>query len=175
MRILVAFASRYGGTLGIAEAIGRSLEDAGHDVDVLPVADADDLGRYDAFVLGSGVYVGRWLKSGRRFVERHSTVIAARPNWLFSSGPIGDSPKPDGEAAVDVADLVAATQSRDHRVFAGRLDKSRLRFGDRAVVTAVRSPEGDFRDWDEIDAWAREIASALTPVGATTALSAPTS
>jgi menaquinone-dependent protoporphyrinogen oxidase len=170
MRILVAFASRYGGTLGIAEAIARSLEDAGHEVDVVPADEARDLGRYDAFVLGSGVYVGRWLKPARKLVEKHATVLAARPTWLFSSGPIGAPPKPEAETAVDADDIVALTDARGHRVFAGKLDKSRLRFGDRAVVTAVRSPEGDFRDWEEIDAWAREIATALSPVAAATAL-----
>jgi hypothetical protein len=29
------------------------------------------------------------------------------------------------------------------------------------IVKAVKAPEGDFRDWDEIDAWADEIAVAL--------------
>ena len=57
--------------------------------------------------------------------------------------------------------------ARGHRVFAGRLDASRLSFGERAMVTAMRAPLGDFRDWDAVRAWATEIAgSILTPAGA---------
>jgi hypothetical protein len=57
--------------------------------------------------------------------------------------------------------LIAATRPREHRVFAGRLDKSKLSFPERAVVLAFRAVEGDFRDWDAIAAWSSEIAAAL--------------
>ena len=171
MRVLVAAASKYGGTVGIAEAIGRRLEDAGFDVDVVPIDEAQEVQRYDALVLGSAVYAGRWLKVARAFVDRHSAEIATRPTWLFSSGPIGDPPKPDADSAVKLDKIVAATGARDHRVFAGRLDKSRMAFGDRAVVSAVRSAEGDFRDWEEISGWADEIATVLTPSTAVAATS----
>jgi menaquinone-dependent protoporphyrinogen oxidase len=163
MRVLVTAASKYGGTVGIAEAVGRSLEDAGLQVDVLPIEEVDGVGGYDALVLGSGVYAGRWLKAARRFAESHADDIARMPAWLFSSGPIGDPPKPDEESAVKLDAIVQKTGAREHRVFAGRLDKSALRFGDRAIVSAVRSAEGDFRDWAEISAWADAIAGALTP------------
>ena len=166
MRVLVAAASKYGATVGIAEAIGRRIEDAGFDVDVMPIGGVSDVAVYDAFVLGSGVYAGRWLKDARRFVDDHAAEVASKPTWLFSSGPIGDPPKPDGEAAVKLEKIVAATGARGHRVFAGKLDKSVMTFGDRAIVSAVRSREGDFRDWEEIAAWAAEIAAALTPATA---------
>jgi menaquinone-dependent protoporphyrinogen oxidase len=45
-------------------------------------------------------------------------------------------------------------------VFAGKLDKSRLSFPEKALVVAFRATEGDFRDWDEIAGWAAEIANA---------------
>ena len=57
--------------------------------------------------------------------------------------------------------MVEATVARDHRVFGGKLDKRQLSFGERALVTALRAPEGDFRDWDEIRAWASGIADRL--------------
>ena len=36
-----------------------------------------------------------------------------------------------------------------------------LSFPDRAMASAVRAAEGDFRNWAEIRAWAASIASAL--------------
>jgi menaquinone-dependent protoporphyrinogen oxidase len=162
MRVLVTAASKYGSTAGIAEAIGRRLEEeADLDVDVVPVEEVGDLDAYDSVVLGSGVYAGRWLKHARRFADEHASELATKPTWLFSSGPIGDPPKPEGDAAVKIAGTVAKTGARGHRVFAGKLDKARLTWGDHAIVTAVRSPEGDFRDWEDIAEWAHGIAEAL--------------
>jgi hypothetical protein len=40
-------------------------------------------------------------------------------------------------------------------------DKALLGFGERAVVTAMRAPTGDFRDWDAVAAWADAIAVEL--------------
>ena len=161
MRVLVTAASRYGATAGIAEAIGRRLEDEDLDVDVVPLEEVDDLAGYDSVVLGSGVYAGHWLGPARRFVDEHASELVSRPTWLFSSGPIGDPPKPEGDAAVKLGEILTKTGATEHRIFAGRLDKSGMTFRDRAIVTAVRSPEGDFREWDEIAEWAGGIAEAL--------------
>jgi len=138
MHVLVTAASKYGGTAGIAEAIGRDLEEYGLDVDVLPVEEVDDVSKYDSVVLGSGVYAGRWLKQARRFVDRHSGELATKPTWLFSSGPIGDPPKPTADAAVKLGSTLEATGAREHRVFAGKLDKRRMTFADRAIVPNTR-------------------------------------
>jgi hypothetical protein len=90
--------------------------------------------------------------------------LAARPVWLFSSGPIGDPPKPE-EDPVDIADIMQATKARGHRVFAGKLVKKQLSFPDRAISAAPRVPEGDFRDREEIKAWAARspVPSGLDP------------
>jgi hypothetical protein len=71
------------------------------------------------------------------------------------------SAKPD-EQPVEVSDIVKATHARGHRVFAGRLDRHRLGFGEKAVVVALRA-DGDFRDWDAIDTWGAQIAAELSP------------
>jgi hypothetical protein len=80
---------------------------------------------------------------------------------VFSSGPIGDPPKPV-EQTIDVQDVVDATGAREHRSFAGALRRDRLGFAERAVVAALHAPYGDFRDWDAIEAWAADIAAAPT-------------
>lgn len=62
---------------------------------------------------------------------------------------------------MQIESIVAATRAREHRVFAAKLDKSKLSFPERALVFAFRVADGDFRDWDAIAAWAGEIADAL--------------
>jgi menaquinone-dependent protoporphyrinogen oxidase len=159
MKVLVTAASRYGATGEIAEAIGEVLRERGLDATVGP-PEAATVDGHDAVVLGSAVYAGHWLKPARELVERQRDALAARPVWLFSSGPVGDPPKPE-EDPVDVAELVAATGARDHRVFAGRLLRKQLGFADKAIAVALRVPDGDFRDWTAIREWAAGIADAL--------------
>jgi menaquinone-dependent protoporphyrinogen oxidase len=163
MRVLVTAASRHGATHEIADAIAAGLERRGVEAEAHHAEELTSLDGYDAFVIGSAVYVGRWLQTARELVEMNATALAARPVWLFSSGPLGppDALKPQGEA-VDAADVIAAVAAKDHRVFGGRLDRSLLGFGDKAVVVAVRAPEGDFRDWEAIDSFAADIAEHLS-------------
>lgn len=161
MTVLVAVASRHGATQEIAEAIGRTLTSTGVQAEVRKIDEVDDLALYEAFVIGSAVYMGSWLESARHFVAKHGDELAERPTWLFSSGPIGEPPRPAESDAVQIDAFMAATNARGHRLFAGKLDKGRLGFGERALVLAFKAAEGDFRDWAEIEAWAREIAESL--------------
>jgi len=168
MRVLIAAASRHEATTEIARAIGRSLGERGIDVEVAAPTTVESVAEFDAVVLGSAVYMGRWQPSAIAFVERHAVELRARPVWLFSSGPIGSpDPKPEGIPA-EVPELARELGAREHHVFTGRLERRRLGFGERAVVAAVKAPFGDFRNWDEIAAWASGIARHLQkqPVGA---------
>ena len=160
MKVLVTAATKYGATGEIAQAIGEVLREHGLDSTVGPPEDATTVDGYDAVVLGSAVYAGHWLRPARELVDRSRDALAARPVWLFSSGPVGDPPKP-AEDPVDVTEIVAATGARDHRVFAGKLVRRQLGFADKAIAVALRVPDGDFRDWSEIRRWAAGIADAL--------------
>ncbi len=162
MQALVVVASQHGATREIADMIGATLAGRGIETDICEADDVPALAGYDAFVVGSAVYMGAWIKSARAFVERHADELAARPTWFYSSGPVGDPPKPDTETAVDVSDLVAVARAREHRVFSGRLEMSRLGLVQRTVARAVHVTEGDFRDWDAIEEWGTAIAGALS-------------
>jgi len=161
VNILVTAASKHGATMEIAEAIGRGLSGAGHAAVVRPVGEVQDLTGFGAVVLGSAVYMGRWLEPARSFAADNAAALPAVPVWLFSSGPIGEPPRPEAGKAVDVAGLMETTGARAHQLFAGRLDRHRLGFGERAVMVAFGAKDGDFRDWDAIAAWAGEIAASV--------------
>jgi menaquinone-dependent protoporphyrinogen oxidase len=172
MSILVAYASKYGATRGIAERIADTLRPAGRDAEARPVTAVDDLAGYEAFVIGSPAYYGSWLKEAAAFVRRNRAVLAARPVWLFSSGPLGTGEQDaqgrdlrEVSLPKEIAEFRAASGPRGHRVFFGALDLAKLDFTDRMIATLpvahVHLPEGDFRDWPDIEAWAGSIARAL--------------
>ena len=160
MRVLVSVASRHGSTAEIADRIGEVLKAAGIDADIRPPDQVAGVAHYDAVILGSGVYAGRWLGPAKQLAERESADLKSRPVWLFSSGPVGDPAKPAADP-VDV-DLVRKwTDPVVHRVFPGKLDRQELGFGERAIVLAVHAAEGDFRPWDDVTEWTEGIARTL--------------
>jgi len=161
MKVLIAAASKHGATQEIGARIGSVLDARGHQVDVECPSEVRDVARYDIVVLGSAVYAGHWQKDAKELVEREASVMRHRPVWLFSSGPVGDPPKPQ-EVPADVQDVVAATGAFEHHVFAGKIEKESLSFPERAMVKALRVGEGDYRDWNEIDLWATTIADSIS-------------
>jgi menaquinone-dependent protoporphyrinogen oxidase len=158
--VLVAFASRHGATGELAQTIGTELSHAGLSVDVRPMDEVDSLVPYSACVLGSAVYMGSWMPVARAFLERHQQLIAERPTWLFSSGPIGE-PRAGGAQAFDAATLLAATHARDHHLFGGKLDNHSLSLHERLITRLVRAGDSDHRDWAIASAWATAISGAL--------------
>ena len=160
MRILVAVASRHGSTREVGEAIAEVLRSSGFLVDVLDPDDVERLSEYDAVVLGSSIYVGRWAASARALVDRGAGTLAGRPVWLFSSGPVGNPPAPAGDPE-EVPALMTRLHARGHRTFPGRLDKGGLALAERAVVALVQAEQGDFRAWADVQDWAGSIAAEL--------------
>ncbi len=160
MKVLVTAASKHGATAQIAEAIGDALAARGIETDVRRPEEVTTVQPYDGVVLGSAVYAGRWLGPAKDLIEREAEALAATPVWLFSSGPLGDPAKP-AEDPADVAAVRERTRALDHRLFAGKLDRTELGFAEKAVVRVVRAPDGDFRKWDDIAEWASGIARDL--------------
>ncbi len=170
--VLVAYASRHGFTQGIADRLATTLRASGRTVDECPVESVGDVAGYDAFVIGSAAYMGQWLRPATEFVQRHRVTFAARPVWLFSSGPLGTATSdPKGRDILaasepkQFAEFRTMVRPRGLRVFFGGLDPSRLRGVERVVRSTPAGrpllPDGDFRDWPAIDAWADEIAHEL--------------
>ena len=168
-KVLITAASARGGTAEIAQVIGMQLATHGLRASVSPARDVVAVDGFDAVVLGSAVYHGRWLQSAVDLVYRSHEALTVRPVWLFSSGPVGE---PGGQLArflmrepADVAEIRAATLAIDHQLFAGRLDRRQLNWPQRLAALAVPGLTGDFRDWEQIRGWADSIAARLALVG----------
>jgi menaquinone-dependent protoporphyrinogen oxidase len=174
MRVLVVCASRYGFTKGIAERIAQTLNESGHQAGVVPASHAGRLDGYDAFVVGSALYMFSWMKEAKDFVLRNQAILSTKPVWLFSSGPIGTSTIDEHGRDVretagpkELPEFVAAVHPREHRVFFGGFDHTKLNVAHRVVYAMPAAKklfvDGDFRDWEEIQRWAKSIAAALVP------------
>ena len=163
MKVLVAAASKHGATQQVAEAIGEELTAREFDVTVAHLEDVTSITEYDAVIVGSAIYFGKWMKPARQFVTRHTAELATRPVWLYSSGPV---PRPEAKADYSYDrregdEIANAVRAREHRLFLGKLDRKRLSLLERGPARMAKLPDGDFRPWDEIKIWAAGIADAL--------------
>jgi menaquinone-dependent protoporphyrinogen oxidase len=162
VKVLVSVASKHGSTEEIGDRIAKRLCLALLDVHVVPPNSGIRVESYDACVIGSAVYMGRWMAEARRFVEANAEQLRERPVWLLSSGPV--TPVADERDEADARRYADEIHARGHQLFAGRLKKEGLNFGERTVVRMIHSPWGDYRPWQEIDAWADSIARELRAV-----------
>jgi menaquinone-dependent protoporphyrinogen oxidase len=162
MRILIATASRHGSTRELGQWLGSSISArlansaVSATVDIRDAAEVDSIAEYDAVVIGSGVYMGRWLGDARSLVDREQSELESRPVWLFSSGPIGDRTQ-----STTTSKWSEAPWAIEHKVFGGKLDRSTLSWFERTVVRLIKAGDGDDRSRSEIDDWAGTICAAM--------------
>ena len=174
MRVLVAYASRHGSTAGIADRIAERISGSGIEASSVAVSQVDDIDSYDAFVVGSAAYMFHWMNEARAFVKRHRPVLAEKPLWLFSSGPLGEELVDDkGRDILEASrpkefdELQTTLNPIGERVFFGAWDPEAPpvgmaeRFMKKLPASTEGLPAGDFRDWTAIDAFADEVADTL--------------
>lgn len=163
-RVLVAYGSKHGATAEIAERIADALRRAGHESEARPASQVRNIGDYDAVVLGSAVYAGRWRRDARRLLRRMRRAPDRRPLWLFSSGPIGESepdPADKWQHPLWVREAGERLEARDQTVFRGRLTAKPSTMMERAIAKQTPADERGDIEPDAVDDWAGRIAQEL--------------
>jgi menaquinone-dependent protoporphyrinogen oxidase len=165
--ILVTFATKHGATGEIAERIGRVLRDEGLPAEVVPVKEVGPLVSYRAVVLGSASYYGRWRGEAVKFLKSRSHELAGRPTWLFMSGPTGKGDPKELLKGVlypkGMQTVINAVKPKEVVAFHGDSSPERFSGWEKWILKRVGADAADFRDWDMITAWAKNIAAALKP------------
>jgi menaquinone-dependent protoporphyrinogen oxidase len=162
--VLVAYATKYGSTRQVAEAVAETLRDTGLTVDLQPMREVRSLEGYGAVVMGAALYMFRWHKDARRFLSRHRKVLEKRPVAVFAPGPVHD-PHDEQEWQNSRAQLDKELAKYSWFVpetvelFGGKFDPAKLGFPINKL--AGNEPASDIRDWDAIHAWADGLAARL--------------
>jgi menaquinone-dependent protoporphyrinogen oxidase len=158
-RVLVTYGSKHGATAEIAEWIADALRADGVTADLRPAKAAGDVGPYDAVVVGGALYMMRWHRDARRFVRRNRRVLATRPVWLFSSGPLDRSAEEKDIPPVrGVARAMGRINARGHMTFGGEISTTTP---GRMTQAIAKKSAGDYRSRDQVERWAHGIAAAI--------------
>jgi menaquinone-dependent protoporphyrinogen oxidase len=157
--ILVAYASRYGSTREVAEAIAATLRRHGLLAEVKAAEEVQNLDGYGGVVLGGGIYIGRWHGDARAFVKRFKRELAELPSAVFALGPIDQQPRhwADTEKVFRGTLAKLPVEPIETRLFGGAVEPGRLPF------PLNHMPAADLRDWDVVREWADELAGLFQP------------
>jgi len=167
--VLVAYATRYGSTKEVAEAVTKALKDAGVDARLLPAREVQSLDGYRAVVLGTPLYIGKWLKDIGKLLTRHQGALTKLPVALFVLGPTGSTEGEWQEIRASVDKLLMGVpwlKPVAWELFGGKLDPAKLGFPYNLLLKLPASPlynakAVDSRDWEAIAAWAKGLAGKL--------------
>jgi menaquinone-dependent protoporphyrinogen oxidase len=162
-KILVAYASKYGSTGGVADAIGKGLCNKAAAVDVLLMKNTVNLSSYQGVIVGSAIYMGKWLPEAVDFVKKNVEVLRQIPVAYFLVCMTLCKPTEENRAKVlayldPVLKVLPEIKPVGIGAFAGALDYNNLSWLNKKILKSKGTPEGDFRDWKAIRAWAEESA-----------------
>jgi menaquinone-dependent protoporphyrinogen oxidase len=161
--VLVAYATKYGSTREVAEAVATALKEDGLDAVCRSAAEVKDLGEYSAAVLGVALYFFRWRREAHRFMSRNRSALAGLPVAVFGVGPIEDTPE-QFEGSREHLDKGLSKHPWfspvSVAVFGGKVDPPHLRFPDNNPAFK-QMPPTDIRDFDAIRSWAHGLVDVF--------------
>jgi len=160
-RVLITYASKYGSTGGVADAIGKELCGKGLAADVALIGNAGDLGLYQGVVVGSAIYMGKWMPEATDFVKKNRDILRRMPVAYFLVCITLSQPTEKNRAEAlsymePIMRAVPEIRPLGIGTFAGALDYNKLSWLNKRILKAKGAPEGDFRDWNSIRTWAQE-------------------
>jgi menaquinone-dependent protoporphyrinogen oxidase len=158
-KILVAYVSEYGSTGGVAEAIGKELCSKRAKVDVFLARNVKNLSSYQGVILGSAIYKGKWMSEAVDFVKANSETLRQVPVFYFMVCMTMRQPTEENRlktlAYLDpVLKTIPQVKPVEIGVFAGAMHYNNLSWLNKKIIISKGLPEGDFRDWEAIRAWA---------------------
>jgi menaquinone-dependent protoporphyrinogen oxidase len=166
--VLVAYATRYGSTQEVAEAVAATLREGGLEVDLQPMREVSTLTAYSAVVLGAPLYMFRWHKDALRFLSRHRQALTGRPVAVFALGPFHDEEKEWQDVRAQLDKELAKfpwLAPVAVEIVGGKFDPAKLGFPFNLMPALKQMPASDIRDWTAIRAWASDLAAKLQPAG----------
>ncbi len=162
-RILVAYVSPKGSTAEIAQAIGKELESAGYGVGVLEMNTVSSLDGFNAVVIGAPLYMGKVSGDVGKFIGKHLDDLDKMPVAAFTVGmsPVGADPAVTEKALKIFQNALAPLEPVAVMIFAGKVDPEKLSFMQKWMIGKAKAPVGDFRNWEAIANWAKELPGKL--------------
>jgi menaquinone-dependent protoporphyrinogen oxidase len=168
--LLITYGSWADGTKNTAIVITETLKQIpGLTVDVQPAKIVKDLSPYQAVIIGSGARMAALHPSVINFIIRHEKALKTIPSAFFISCLTMKVDTQDNRETTKsymdgIKQRVKQYQPVSLGLFGGVIDYSKLPFYMRFFFQkSDELAEGDFRDWDKINQWAKDVTRQMLP------------
>ncbi|MBD3347520.1 MAG: flavodoxin [Chitinivibrionales bacterium] len=162
-KILVTYASKSGSTAEIAVAISEALRESGYETDIIHVSKVTDVSSYRGVIIGSGIYMGRWLRSAMKFIRKNKTALQSIPVAFFSVCLLmkedTEENRKTAEAYFDGPKSIVSPF--ETATFAGALEIERLPILYKIIVKSQKEKSADYRNYDNVKKWAKSVGEKI--------------
>ena len=170
MGTLITYASEHGSTKEIAERINLviSAKTSPHPTECIPIEQIANLSKFSYIVVGSAVHGLQWLPVASSFLHNNAPALSKVPVWTFSVGSPTAVPKfmkmlgaeaKEQKALADAVNKDVKTQG--HILFSGKFLREHASPLLGCIWSCLGGRFGDFRDWNQIEAWANEVGDEI--------------
>ena len=173
-KVLIIYGTRYGTTTTVVQDMSNTARELGAQVEVVNLEKGTphpNPEEYDLVIIGSGIQAGQWTKRPLKYIEQNLDSLSKTQVALFVvSGYAGDPEKVDeaqteyldkmpekypGLSPISTALIGGMFEFKNYNVVVRALVKSMVK---KNMPPGEEIPEkNDFRDWDMIRDWIREI------------------
>lgn len=179
MKALIIYGTRYGTAAEIAEEIGKVIENEGIEVDLIDSRGIKnyDIFSYDMVIVGSGIKIGKWTKGSLKFLENNKSALSDKKVALFVTCGAANMEETIAEGQEKYLDEVALKYLSNKPVATGLFGSIydpnanqglMYKLATKFIIKKGLDKQGidtskrlDYRDWDKIRAWARDLANML--------------
>lgn len=178
MKVLIVYGTRYGTATEIAEKICLVMESEGLKVDVKDARSLKNfnISPYQLVVVGSGIKMGKWTKKSLKFLKDNRKELASKMVAIFVTCGAANTEKNRAEGQEkylnQVAEKYLLNEPMATGLFGSKFDPSAkhglmYNFTMKAIKKDLEkqgidtSQTIDYRDWEQIRAWARGLAEMV--------------
>ena len=158
--VLVGYATRYGSTKEVAEAVANTLREEGFTVEIQSLRDIRSLKGMEAVIMGAPLQMFHWHPEAMRFLSRFKDQLLNLPIAVFALGPFHTEETEFTQARTQLSNDLAKSpwfSPIDVTVFGGKFDPAVLAFPMNMLPALKQMPAVDIRDWDVIREWAKRV------------------
>nr|MDO8082158.1 flavodoxin domain-containing protein [Candidatus Freyarchaeota archaeon] len=186
-KVLIAYGTRFGSTEEISQEIGKILEKEGLEVQLVDLKKTKakewpSLEPFDGVLVGSSIKMFKWMNEPQEFLKKHRVEIQKKEKILgmFVSCGLASVPENCEKAKSDYLEKVMAKIGIEADIYdafggvydfskssrMGGMDKRLLKMGAKEMTKEYGTKidedgKNDFRDWDQIQNFARKFAARV--------------
>ncbi len=172
-RILITYDTKHGATATVAKMIFDTIcatASGAASVDLVFVENLDPaaIESYDAVIIGSPIYMGKWLRGITRLLRGHHAALAKVNSAFFITCTYikedGNVPPLDDIVKMYMDPVLSKYSDIEPvslGVLAGEFEFSELYFFEWFLMKISGFEEGDFIDKAKVDAWATEVWDSI--------------